>query len=93
MDGHRLIATEFIEGRRCASGSKSAVHTSLQRIAKRLDSIGVPYAVVGGNAVASWVATVDEGAVRVGGHISLIAGRGAALHCWPKVSDWLASRS
>jgi polyhydroxyalkanoate synthase len=28
-----------------------------------------------------------------GGHISLIAGRGAAVHCWPKVSDWLASRS
>jgi polyhydroxyalkanoate synthase len=28
-----------------------------------------------------------------GGHISLIAGRGAALHCWPKVSSWLAQRS
>ena len=25
-----------------------------------------------------------------GGHISLIAGRGAAAHCWPKVSGWLA---
>jgi polyhydroxyalkanoate synthase len=25
-----------------------------------------------------------------GGHISLIAGRGAATHCWPKVSAWLA---
>ncbi|MFM9959138.1 MAG: hypothetical protein ACKVZJ_13830 [Phycisphaerales bacterium] len=29
-----------------------------------LRSAGVPYAVVGGNAVAAWVATVDEGAVR-----------------------------
>jgi len=28
-----------------------------------------------------------------GGHISLIAGRGAAAHCWPKVSGWLATRS
>jgi polyhydroxyalkanoate synthase len=28
-----------------------------------------------------------------GGHISLIAGRGAAAHCWPKVSGWLAPRS
>jgi polyhydroxyalkanoate synthase subunit PhaC len=28
-----------------------------------------------------------------GGHISLIAGRGASAHCWPKVSSWLASRS
>ncbi len=28
-----------------------------------------------------------------GGHISLIAGRGAARHVWPKVSAWLAQRS
>jgi polyhydroxyalkanoate synthase len=28
-----------------------------------------------------------------GGHISLIAGRGASVHCWPKVATWLASRS
>jgi polyhydroxyalkanoate synthase len=28
-----------------------------------------------------------------GGHISLIAGRGAAIHCWPKVASWLAARS
>jgi len=28
-----------------------------------------------------------------GGHISLIAGRGAAVHCWPKVSAWLGARS
>lgn len=28
-----------------------------------------------------------------GGHISLIAGRGAARHVWPKVSAWIAQRS
>ena len=28
-----------------------------------------------------------------GGHISLIAGRGASVHCWPKVAGWLAARS
>ncbi len=28
-----------------------------------------------------------------GGHISLIAGRGASVHCWPRVAAWLASRS
>jgi polyhydroxyalkanoate synthase len=28
-----------------------------------------------------------------GGHISLIAGRGAATHCWPKVSGWLGPHS
>jgi polyhydroxyalkanoate synthase len=26
-----------------------------------------------------------------GGHISLIAGRSASLHCWPRVSEWLAA--
>lgn len=29
-----------------------------------LEAAGVPYAVIGGNAVANWVARVDEGAVR-----------------------------
>jgi polyhydroxyalkanoate synthase len=28
-----------------------------------------------------------------GGHISLIAGRGALRQCWPHVSRWLAARS
>jgi len=28
-----------------------------------------------------------------GGHISLIAGRGASVHCWPKVASWLVARS
>jgi len=28
-----------------------------------------------------------------GGHISLIAGRGASVHCWPKVASWLEARS
>ncbi len=27
-----------------------------------------------------------------GGHISLIAGRSASAHCWPRVSEWLAAR-
>lgn len=27
-----------------------------------------------------------------GGHISLIAGRGASVHCWPRVSTWLTAR-
>jgi polyhydroxyalkanoate synthase len=27
-----------------------------------------------------------------GGHISLIAGRAASVHCWPRVSAWLAAR-
>jgi hypothetical protein len=40
------------------------VRERLLRATGALNRAGVPYAVVGGNAVASWVATVDEGAVR-----------------------------
>ncbi len=40
------------------------VKERLRRATKALDDAGVPYAVVGGNAVAEWVARVDEDAVR-----------------------------
>jgi hypothetical protein len=40
------------------------VRERLLRATAALEQAGIPYAVVGGNAVASWVATVDEGAVR-----------------------------
>lgn len=40
------------------------VRERLLRATAALNDVCVPYAVVGGNAVASWVATVDEGAVR-----------------------------
>lgn len=40
------------------------VRERLLRAARALDDESVPYAVVGGNAVAAWVATVDEAAVR-----------------------------
>src|SRR5438309_6745769 len=40
------------------------VKERLARAALALDAAGVPYAVVGGNAVAAWVARVDEAAVR-----------------------------
>jgi hypothetical protein len=35
-----------------------------RRATRALDDAGVPYAVVGGNAVAEWVSRVDRGAVR-----------------------------
>src|SRR6478735_4532377 len=35
-----------------------------QRVAGALESANIPYAVAGGNAVAAWVASVDEAAVR-----------------------------
>lgn len=40
------------------------VKERLRRATKALANAGVPYAVVGGNAVAEWVARVDEDAVR-----------------------------
>ena len=40
------------------------VRDRLRRAAGALEEAGVPYAVVGGNAVATWVATVDAAAVR-----------------------------
>ena len=40
------------------------VKERLRRATKALDGAGVPYAVVGGNAVAEWVARMDDEAVR-----------------------------
>ena len=40
------------------------VRERLERATSVLERAGVPYAVVGGNAVAAWVSRVDEAAVR-----------------------------
>jgi Uncharacterised nucleotidyltransferase len=40
------------------------VQERLNRACKALREAQIPYAVVGGNAVAAWVATIDDGAVR-----------------------------
>jgi len=40
------------------------VRERLNRTCHALESAGIPYAVIGGNAVAAWVATIDDGAVR-----------------------------
>jgi Uncharacterised nucleotidyltransferase len=52
------------------------VRGRLLRATAALNQAGIPYAVVGGNAVASWVATVDEGAVRNTRDIDLLVRRG-----------------
>ena len=41
-----------------------SVKERLLRAAKALERAGVPYAMIGGNAVAAWVSRVDEAAVR-----------------------------
>lgn len=40
------------------------VRERLDRACTALETAQVPYAVIGGNAVAAWVATIDDGAVR-----------------------------
>lgn len=40
------------------------VEQLLRRVSDALQNAGIDYAIVGGNAVAAWVAKVDEGAVR-----------------------------
>jgi polyhydroxyalkanoate synthase len=71
----------------------------------RLQTIRCPLFVVGAKedyiappgcvrALLDVVGSQDKEYVELrGGHISLIAGRGAAINCWPKVSNWLAPRS
>jgi len=40
------------------------VRDRLKRSTTILETAGIPYAVAGGNAVAAWVATIDEAAIR-----------------------------
>lgn len=40
------------------------VRARLLRAVRALEAAGIPYAVVGGNAVSAWVSRVDEGAIR-----------------------------
>jgi len=47
----------------------------LRRATTALDQAGIPYAVVGGNAVAAWVASVDAGAVRTTQDVDILLRR------------------
>lgn len=40
------------------------VHERMLKACRALEGAGVPYAVIGGNAVAVWVGSRDEGAIR-----------------------------
>lgn len=52
-----------------------AVTERLDRITTSLDQAGVPYAIIGGQAVALWVATVDPAAVRTTKDVDLLLDR------------------
>ncbi len=51
------------------------VKNRLERAAAALGLLGVPYAVVGGNAVAAWVSRVDVAAVRNTRHLDILLRR------------------
>jgi polyhydroxyalkanoate synthase len=68
-----------------------AITCPVLAVGAREDNIAPPGSV---KPLIEAVASTDREYVELpGGHISLIAGRGASVHCWPKVSAWLAARS
>lgn len=58
-----------------AMNAGEKVKERLRRATRALDAANVPYAVVGGNAVAEWVGRVDEDAVRTTRDVDLLAQR------------------
>lgn len=61
------------------------VRERLQRSTAALEAAGIPYAVIGGNAVAAWVSTVDPGAARNTVDVDLMVNRAD----FPKVKQTL----
>jgi len=51
------------------------VKDRLRRAAAALDSAGIPYAVIGGNAVAAWVSRIDDSVVRNTRDVDLLVRR------------------
>ncbi len=51
------------------------VQQRLMKTAAALEAAGVPYAIVGGNAVASWVGRVDPGATRATKDVDVLVRR------------------
>jgi len=57
------------------------VQERLERTAATLEQAGIPYAIIGGNAVRAWVAQADEAAVRTTRDVDILLRR----------SDWPAA--
>lgn len=64
----------------------SRVEELVRKVAAALDTAGVPYAVIGGNAVAAWIATVDSDAVRATKDVDILVQRADV----PKMAKVLA---
>lgn len=59
------------------------IQERLERTARTLEQAGVPYAIIGGNAVRAWVAQADEAAVRTTRDVGILLRR----------SDWPAAQA
>ena len=69
---HLIVGEELLER---MVRAVQMVRERLRRAVAAFESGGIPYAVVGGNAVAAWVATVDESAVRNTPDVDLLVRR------------------
>lgn len=96
----RQWVRDFYQDNRLARGelvlagrpvSLQAIRCPLLVVGAQEDYIAPPACV---RALVELVSSRDKEYIELpGGHISLIAGRGAARQCWPRVSGWLATRS
>ncbi len=86
---NRMIQGELVLGGRPVR--LEAIRCPLFVVGAKEDYIAPPDCV---RALLDAVSSRDKEYVELpGGHISLIAGRGAVTHSWPKISAWLAPRS
>src|SRR5208283_4263887 len=69
------MAEPVIVGWERALMAAEKVKERLRRATRALEGAGVPYAVVGGNAVAEWVARIDDEAVRNTRDVDLLVRR------------------
>ena len=69
------MAETVIVGWEKALMAAEKVKERLRRATRALDAAGVPYAVVGGNAVTEWVARIDDEAVRNTRDVDLLVRR------------------
>ncbi len=86
---NKLIKGELVMGGR--SVALSSITCPVLAVGAKEDNIAPPACV---RPLIDAVSSRDKEYVELpGGHISLIAGRGASTHCWPKVASWLGARS
>lgn len=89
MWGNKLIRGEFmLDGRKI---DLSTINTPILHAMAEHDHI-VPFEAA--RPLTSALGSVDKQDLALkGGHVSLIAGKGAILRLWPTVNDWLSVRS